>query len=185
VVVPRGQTRPSDLLEGLVQRDVEIHIVADLADVMVDLAYHGSQAVIIKDPSSVPRISELLAAIRCYYPRTAVWRYDSPQGQLKGRLSSFYPVAEAQKSIGTQAVVNHQAAAESEPPGSYNSALDYPSQASSPIKNQSVKEEVIETESVVKAKNAGLPPLHETLNPVITTEELEMLLGRETGSEAH
>jgi hypothetical protein len=101
VLVADGQ-RPEALLRRLADRGAKPRVVDHPAWVMVELASVRSGVLIVNRPGSLPRLPELLAAVRRYYPRVRCWRYDSREGNgsATGRLTRLdtWPQAKSAKS---------------------------------------------------------------------------------------
>lgn len=72
-----GRPAPRPLLHGLARRGVAAVLAHDAPSVMRELAAAPTLVVIITEPHEQPRLSELCAAMRRYYPRTRLWEYQA------------------------------------------------------------------------------------------------------------
>ncbi len=75
VLVHDDADRPRALLEGLEDRGAVPLIIKESVQVMAELAFNRHAVVIVNRPETVRRLSQLLAAVRRYYPHVACWGY--------------------------------------------------------------------------------------------------------------
>ena len=146
VLVGQAQ-RPETLLKGLCRRKVRTTIVPDAPAVMVALAHHPSSALIVNEPSTVHRFSELLAAVERYYPTIVCWQYTSDNGG-KARLTKLLTSFPSGR-----------------PP------LNEQEQGAAPPHRR---------EPRLRAGDEGMLP---TTSPLVTHEELAMLIGLESPAD--
>jgi len=85
LVCPDGVT-PVDLLGGLSRRGVSSRVVAEPADVMVELARQHTGVVVVVDPARQPGLVDLIEAVITYHPRTVRWAYYSAHATSKAQL---------------------------------------------------------------------------------------------------
>ena len=91
VLVGPGRGRPEPLLMGLAKRGSKPHVVDEPARVMVELASKPQAVVVIDDPQTIPKLPQLLAAVRRYYPQVACWGYGSQRSGDVATLTRFEP----------------------------------------------------------------------------------------------
>jgi len=89
VLIGEGKGGPKELLSGLAKRGVFVRLVADAVGVMAELGSGGGGAVIVAQPGGQKRLSELLGAVRQYYPKVGCWGYESGEGGGKAKLSKL------------------------------------------------------------------------------------------------
>ena len=90
VVMTNGASWPAkDLLEGLAQRGVHCRVVSNAPAVMVEMARRAVQALIVQEPRRVPRLANLLAAVRRYYPNVICQRYERHEAGGRSSLKPF------------------------------------------------------------------------------------------------
>ena len=75
-LAPNGPA-PRPLLQGLAKRQVRAIVAADAPHVMRQLAAAPTLAVIVTEPATQPRLDELCAAVRFYYPGARLWQYEA------------------------------------------------------------------------------------------------------------
>jgi hypothetical protein len=98
VWVSPGNSAPADLLGGLSRRGVNVAVVIEPARVMVELARQTTGALIVVEPGNQPYLSELIHAVKTYYPQTARWCYQARQAPAEGQLSKLNGQADAAAS---------------------------------------------------------------------------------------
>ncbi|NBC11271.1 MAG: hypothetical protein GVY24_05970 [Planctomycetes bacterium] len=168
VVLPRGagvERAPASLLAGLSQRRLDVVIAADAPTAMVELARRATAVMVVVEPGRQPQVGELVRAVRAYYPKVVCWRYDQ-QDADRGRLSAIN---------GTYGEASSHAGAGSEAG----------SAPMSPGKYDPVEDE--ELERVLGRTRQRLDPLvtrvqhppRESSSPLISEQELAMLLGQD------
>ena len=169
VLVADGQ-RPEALLRRLADRGAKPRVVDHPAWVMVELASARSGVLIVDRPGALPRLSELLAAVRRYYPRVRCWRYDSGEGNgsVAGRLTRLYTWSQ-----DTSAEL---------PEGGSTSGHVVPGTANGNGSSRQPSNGAIAggNESPGLSDEASESPLED---PVLTPEELAMLIGPAFGGE--
>ncbi len=86
VLICPGGMAPVDLLGGLSKRGVSSQVVADPADVMLELARQQTGALVVVDPTRQPGLVDLIEAVKAYHPRTVRWGYQSAHPTGKAQL---------------------------------------------------------------------------------------------------
>lgn len=76
VLVPKDVVPPEKLIAGLRGRGAEVRVTADAPAVMVELAT-GASAVVLHEPERIVRLDELCGAIKRYHPKVSHWRSGS------------------------------------------------------------------------------------------------------------
>jgi hypothetical protein len=82
---PGGLT-PVDLLGGLSKRGVSSRVVAQPAEVIVELASQSTGILVVVDPTQQPALVDLIEAVTSYFPRTVRWAYLSTHRSGKPQL---------------------------------------------------------------------------------------------------
>jgi len=109
VWVPSGKAAPADLLGGLSRRGVRVVVVIEPAGVMVELARQATGMLVVVEPQSHPYLSELIRAVKSYYPKTVRWCYQAKSGEgqlckLNGQANAVangaLPTAQANPQAG-------------------------------------------------------------------------------------
>lgn len=77
----------SDLVRLLRARGVEVVFAGDPPSVMVELASSPRGALIVDKPADRPRLAQLFAAVRKYYPAVVCRQYDPPGPDGQRRLA--------------------------------------------------------------------------------------------------
>jgi hypothetical protein len=101
-----GAKRLEVLIHGLQRRRLPVLLVDDAPRVMVALAEHQTQTLIVDDPDRHGSLVQLLEAVRQYYPRTFCWKYEAAGPgltplQTKGQPAEAAPQPEPVHTIGT------------------------------------------------------------------------------------
>lgn len=143
---------PVELLEGLSRRKMTVSVVSDPPAVMVELARGDTAALVLVERRRLPRVESLLAAVQRYHPRTTVWAFErEDHGPRLIKLSSHDHAA----SIPAADENGHN--------GNGRTQLDRrPAERS---RDERLRKLAVQ-----------VPPGREQ-EPLITQEELEMLLG--------
>lgn len=158
--LPAGYDAPADLLEGLRRRGVGVREAHDAPSVMAGLSRGGGRrikVVVVVEPDVLRDADDLVAAVRAYHPKVAVWRFSRGArppldkwsgGEAAGGngRTTVRGVAEAEPPSVGEAAVAEGAAAIDDPPASRDSGT----------------------------KGGESEGEHE---PLLTDEELAMLLG--------
>ncbi|MEE9211711.1 MAG: hypothetical protein V3U29_03560 [Phycisphaeraceae bacterium] len=151
VLTGTDRPRPTLLLSGLRPRVSAVHVVADAPMALLQLA-RGATVLIVSEPVAHPRLAALLAAVRQYYPQVVCWQYEPLGADGRPRLSPLHePAAESQDSSNSTPSADELPVVVGDPPPKAAPRPDRsPGQVNSP----------------------DLPSA-----PLITAEELQMLLG--------
>ncbi len=88
IVLSAGDRAPQVLLSALARRQLKPVVVDQPPGAMVELAERPVLAVVVVEPSGQPRLTELVEAVRRYYPSTACWQFAS-SANGKARLSQL------------------------------------------------------------------------------------------------
>lgn len=148
---------PVELLTGLTRRGMAVVVVSDEPAVMVQLARGGAAALVVADANRVPRLPELAQAIRDYYPRTGCWEYTRRGGSSRlVRLDSPQD-AEVMPGNGSKKPVSN--------PDTPVQAVAEDDHTTGPRTDR------------LRSLVVHLPPPTEVNEPLISSEELAMLLG--------
>lgn len=75
LLVPRGYDAPLALLEGLRRRGVSVREVSDGIGVMMELGLDGRGMLVIVEPGAVRDVNRIVGAVRRYYSRVVCWQY--------------------------------------------------------------------------------------------------------------
>ncbi len=86
VLICPGGMAPVDLLGGLSKRGVGTQVVADPADVMIELARQTTGALVVVDPVQQSGLVDLIEAVKAYHPKTVRWGYQSAHPTGKAQL---------------------------------------------------------------------------------------------------
>lgn len=73
MLVPKDVVAPEKLIAGLRGRGAEVCVAADAPAVMVELAA-GASAVVLHEPERIVRVDELRDAIKKYHPKISHWQ---------------------------------------------------------------------------------------------------------------
>ena len=183
LLVPRGCAAPPGLLDGLRQRGAKLREVTDGPAVMVELARRRFTAVIVIEPQVVVDIEALTEAVGRYHPKAAMWAYDhrsrpalrplrspetpEPAVAVPDEVEMQTPPTVADEPVAEPQIVVRQDA------GLANLT---------PALGSSSQQEADSTEPL-----ADTSPSDEETGPLLTEEELEMLMRdtdwEEAGSE--
>ena len=149
VVLLSGDHMGEGLLSSLRSCVGEPSIVRDAPAVMVDLA-RGATVLIISEPHQCQFLDRLLAAVHRFYPRVLCWRYDPTAADGRPRLCPLsQPLQDDVKST-----MHDDESDQSSPSGDLTMA-------------QGVALDFSQTHSTDE----------ESLEPLVSAEELRMLLG--------
>ncbi len=75
ILAAAGRSVPSALRDGLRSRSVICRQIDGPIRMMVELARHPSQAVILIEPDTLPQSGRLIDAVQRYHPGAVLWRY--------------------------------------------------------------------------------------------------------------
>ncbi|MFA9477080.1 hypothetical protein ACERK3_02115 [Phycisphaerales bacterium AB-hyl4] len=160
ICVPPESAPPSRLLTGLSQRHVPVTVMSDAPSVMYDLSLPGGVlALIVVEPDRQPHLADLLAAVRAYYARLPLWQYRAEVDGLT-RLSTDEPMPANESTDKAQ--TGEPAADDAKPttPAHVVTAAD----------DEDDDEEADDRRALRLIAD-------EPRGPLLTAEELEMLLG--------
>ena len=160
-----GGTAPVDLLAGLSKRGVSSRVVAEPAEVMVELGREPAEILIVVDSAQQPALVDLIEAVTKYHPRTIRWTYESDHPSGKPQLVPFR--YRCKPEIAKPKAVSPPATPPVEPPPI--EPLDSPSPLGR-VQSQVPPERV--RSLIVKVQGPA-----EVGEPLISEEELAMLLG--------
>lgn len=158
---------PVDLLSGLSKRGVSTRVVAQPAEVMVELALQRTGILIVVDPTQQPALLDLIQAVKAYYPRTVRWAYQrahpsgNPQLQPLEDRATPAPVSKAKPPTPKPAAPNSV---------THESIEDDSPSPLARVQSQVPPERV--RSLIVKVQGPA-----EVGEPLISEEELAMLLG--------
>lgn len=150
VLVPKDTAAPEKLIAGLRGRGAEVCVAADAPAVMVELAA-GAAAVVLHEPERIIRVDELRDAIKKYHPKISHWQSGA---DAKGGVK-----LEAMKNGGKAgAMAREQAATPTK-------------QAETPAQRSARPPTRVNGATGGRGKPASED------SPLVTPEEMEMLLG--------
>lgn len=72
-----GRNNPAALIAGLTARGADVHVSGDAPGAMARVA-QGANVLIVNEPRTVRRLTELLAAVRRHYPVVQLWAFETP-----------------------------------------------------------------------------------------------------------
>lgn len=149
---------PSDLLDGLRSRHVRVRQKSDAPAVMAELAMGPSRIVIIVEPAAVRDADALVAAIRRYHPGVSIWQYAmhlDPPLQPWPGMVDAAPPAHEPPAFGTD-----------EPPAPNDSPAAV-------------------FAGLVNDQEQDIEDIDQPQSPLLTEEELAMLLGDDEEGAPH
>ncbi len=95
VLVQPQQSLPNALLAGLWKRSVPFEVVTDPVALMLAMARGGVGTVVVERPGETRRLRELVEAVRRFYPKAACWRYDPGDSNGKKPTLSHLDLGES------------------------------------------------------------------------------------------
>lgn len=166
VLVGKGGSAPGDLLGGLSRRGVATVVVAEPAEVMLELARQSTGALIVVEPDGQPWLDDLVQAVRLYHPRTVRWCYrpEHPSGQAQ-----LQPLADHAQDDENRPTYDHIDTLDTQD-GPTHFTLPNPRSPLGRVQSQVPRERM--RSLVVKVQGPT-----EVGEPLISEEELAMLLG--------
>jgi hypothetical protein len=168
VTAPRGWATVA-LRQGLERRGLAVTVVSGEVAAMIELARAATAVVVLCEPLRLGRANELMRAIVRYYPKTPCWQWDPARAPGGNQLARIDPEAIRWWTPGIPAPGSPAPGSPVTPaPGS----LGTPETPGSP----GIAGSVIPTGA---ATGAARPE-----PPLLTAEELEMLLGPVPGPAA-
>ena len=192
VLVCDETTIIQDLLSGLIKRGTRLQVVHDPCHLLVELAREPTGLVILAQPQQVSGLRELIVALRRYYPHTACWRCETVNQQT--RLLRIHKAGLANPlEMNKQRSIRYETETQSAPhvfshnPREENHGLESTRQRQLPSLLRD--DEASHPQSAQSLPEPGNGRLHKPnqegrdgqVNPLITQEELAMLIGPEFG----
>ena len=183
MLVPRGYDAPLDLLDGLRQRRVPVRELHDAPAVMAELALcaGGGRLVVIIEPDALRHADALARAIMAYHPRVPVWSYRHRQRpalqawpQIESTVTAAGPTPQA--SVVDESPAPEAAApAQAKFPEAESIVEPSAEPATEPVP-EPAPEPAPDTEAHT---DASAEPPEDDDGPLLTDEELSMLLGEQ------
>lgn len=170
VLVQRENAPPTSLLNGLVNRGADPLVVKHPVEVMVALASNRRAVVVVDQPEAVNKLPFLLDAIRRYYPQIACWGY---RASNHGRPAKLARIDRVHPSPAKQTIVA--------PPIELGKRSTRPM---TPLAKAATDEKVSTSMSPQLAhESEPLDQEKRLCEPLLTSEELSMLIGPEFGDD--
>ncbi len=155
-----AQADPQSLLVAMSNRGATVSVVAEPPSVMVELALNPIDILVIAEPDLQPLICPLLAAVRHYYPKTRCCQYR--QSGTDG-----HPQLEDLDSEARKDEAGHPPDLAPMPPEPVAEDTNKASKAAGPNLDA----------NFCLASNVPPPATEAVAEPLISDEELDMLLG--------
>ncbi len=174
VLVKDPTSASDDLLCGLAKRGSRLQVVHEPTTLLVEMAKEAARVVILNEPEKIQGLRDLLAVLKQYYPNTACWRCEMVNGQT--RLLRVHQAA-AVRSIGAEPPngVSELNAIE----GTADSELGVPDGRDDDHDDPRQDQDGAGLGSGVRGNGFHSRPDTQTrlTNPLITQEEMSMLIG--------
>jgi len=180
VLVNEHRKRPESLLDGLVRRGATPLVVEHPVQVMVQLAFDLRSVVVIDHPETVDKVPELLVAVRRYYPRVACWGYQAPRG---GKRASLIRIDQS-RTESQELNAAGDATARRRPTTTRQEGLRerLRGEPIPPEADANRPQPIAAIPSPTRQEEA-LDPIAKLPEPLLTSEELAMLIGTDFGQD--